>query len=189
MPYIKLTNPRFANLTGQLPGKNFRGVSFVNGVSATDLPLAVADKIAAQLSGTMLCNAAGVVSGPAGSLNRLPTSIIPERAWPRSESVIGEGSDSARVRTIDDTAYTITEADFGMILNFTEGATVTVSSNLPAAFQCALRQGGEDQIKIVATGEAVVEEIDGRLMSEKRLAILTLIRFPDGKFQLVGRTA
>ena len=95
MPYIKLTNPRFANLTGQLPGKNFRGVSFVNGVSATDLPLAVADKIAAQLSGTMLCNAAGVVSGPAGSLNRLPTSIVPERAVPRAESEVPSLSETA----------------------------------------------------------------------------------------------
>lgn len=87
MPYIKLTNPRFANLTGQLPGKNFRGVDFVDGVSTADLDLAVADKIAAQLSGTMICDAEGVEEGPAGSLNRMPTSIAPEREWPRSESV------------------------------------------------------------------------------------------------------
>lgn len=86
MPYIKLTNPRFANLTGQLPGKNFRGVDFVDGVSSSDLPLAVADKIAAQLSGTMLCDAEGVEAGPAGSHYRKTSSGVPQPEWPRAES-------------------------------------------------------------------------------------------------------
>ncbi len=189
MPHIKLTNPRFANLTGQLPGKNFRGVDFVNGVSRDNLDLAIADKIAAQLAGTMLCDAAGVVSGSAGSLYRLPTSLAPVREWPRAESSVGESPDSARVREIDATSYTLTEADLGMILDFTEGATVTVPTSLPAAFQCALRQGGENRITVEGGEGATVEEIDSKFVSEKRLSILSLIRFPNGKFQLIGRTA
>lgn len=188
MPYIKLTKPSLDSLTGQLPAKNFRGVSFVNGVSTTDLPLALADKFAAQIEGTMLCNAAGVVSGPAGSFHR-KTTIIPTPAVPRTPSVVGAGSDSARVKTIDATTYTLEASDLGMILDFTEGALVIVPADLPPAFQCALRQGGDDQIELVA-GEGVhLDEIDLKFRSEKRLAILTLIRFPDGKFQIVGRTA
>jgi len=188
MPFIKLTKASLANLTGQLPGKNFRGVDFKNGVSVNNLDLALADKFAAQLEGVMLCNAQGIVTGPAGSFHR-KTTQIPTPVVPRAPSVIAEGSDSARVKTIDTKSYTVQPSDFGMILDFTEGATVTVPADLPAAFQCALRQGGEDQIEIVEGEGATVEEIDGKFMSEKRLAILTLIRFPDGTFQVIGRTA
>lgn len=188
MPHIKLTKASLANLTGQLPGKTFRGVDFKNGVSVDNLDLALADKFAAQLEGVMLCDAAGIVSGPAGSFHR-KTSIIPTPVVPRAESVIAEGSDAVRVRQITDASYTLTEADFGMVLDFAAGTSVVVPASLPAAFQCALRQGGEEQITVTAGEGAVVEEIDGKLKSEKRLAILSLIRFPDGKFQLIGRTA
>ncbi|MGV1754839.1 hypothetical protein [Agrobacterium sp. CG674] len=189
MPYIKLTKASFANLTGQLPGKNFRGVDFKNGVSVKNLPIAVADKFAAQLEGTMLCNASGAVSGPAGSFHRKTTISLPDTDWPRSVGGIAEGADSARVKTIDTLTHDLSIADFGMILDFQVGTKITVPASLPAAFQCALRQGGEDQVEVIAGQDAVLEEIDGKFKSEKRLSVLTLIRFPDGKFQLVGRTA
>lgn len=83
MPRIKLTKPSFANLSGQLPGKNFRGVNFVNGIS-DEIPLAVVDKIAAQIGGDLV-DENGEVTGPAGSDYRR-TTIIPTPVVPRSES-------------------------------------------------------------------------------------------------------
>ncbi|MBY3231870.1 hypothetical protein [Rhizobium laguerreae] len=187
MPRIKLMKPSFANLTGQLPGKNFRGVNFTSGIS-DDIPLAVVDKIAAQIAGCRLVDGSGVDLGPAGSAYR-KTTTIPTPVVPRTQSVIAEGSDSTRVRTISTTTYTLAPTDVGMILDFTVGTVVTVPASLPAAFNCALRQGGANQIQVVAGVGATVEEIDGKFKSEKRLALLTLARFPDGKFQLIGRTA
>jgi hypothetical protein len=187
MPRIKLMKPSFANLTGQLPGKKFRGVNFTGGIS-DDIPLAVVDKIAAQLAGCRLVDGSGVDLGPAGSAYR-KTTIIPTPVVRRTESVIAEGSDATRVRTISTTTYTLVATDAGMILDFTVGTVVTVPASLPAAFNCALRQGGANQIQVVAGAGATVEEIDGKFKSEKRLALLTLARFPDGKFQLIGRTS
>lgn len=83
MPRIKLTKPSFVNLTGQLPGKNFRGVNFTDGIS-DEVPLAVVDKIAAQIGGDLV-DEAGEVIGPAGSQYR-KTSIVPTPQVPRSES-------------------------------------------------------------------------------------------------------
>ncbi|MBD9511626.1 SGNH/GDSL hydrolase family protein [Ensifer sp. ENS10] len=93
MPRIKLTKPSFANLTGQLPGKNFRGVNFTDGISG-DIPLEVVDKIAAQIGGDLV-DGQGAVLGPAGSHYR-KTSTIPTKTVPRATSLPSDDIKTAR---------------------------------------------------------------------------------------------
>ncbi|TDW20412.1 hypothetical protein EV128_12542 [Rhizobium azibense] len=93
------------------------------------------------------------------------------------------------LKSILGVSYTLTTDDHGYLLDFADGAQITVPANLPDDFYCTLRQGGEDQLTVLAATDVTVEEIDGFMKSEKRLAILSLARFPDGSFQLSGRTA
>ncbi|MBY3070751.1 hypothetical protein HFO71_10400 [Rhizobium laguerreae] len=97
--------------------------------------------------------------------------------------------DPTLVRTVNAPTYTLNNDDWGYVLDFTQGTIITVPAELNARFNCALRQGGDDQFEVVAGSGAVVEEIDDHFKSEQRLALLTLCRFPDGKFQIIGRTA
>jgi hypothetical protein len=181
MPRIKLTKPAFANLTGKM-----LGAVFTNGVS-NDVNLSIIDAIAAAIGGNLVQSDGTTVIGPAGAAYR-KTTVTPTREFKYVEPLVAQGSESTRVKSINAATYSIVAEDFGFILDFAVGTTITVPNNLPAAFNCALRQGGVDQIEVVAGGGAVVEEIDNQFTSEKRLAILTLARFPNGKFQLIGRT-
>ncbi|QWW69347.1 hypothetical protein [Rhizobium sp. WYJ-E13] len=110
------------------------------------------------------------------------TTIVVRQLSP----VMGE---PLRMVTYDVPAYTVRPIDRAQMLNFPQGCIITVPEDLPLDFYCTLRQGGDDQITITQGAGATVEEIDGKFRSEKRLAILTLLRFPNGSFQLVGRTA
>jgi hypothetical protein len=97
------------------------------------------------------------------------------------------------IKTIQGSEYLLSDSDAGYLLDFEEGCEITVPSGLKEGFYCSLRQGGDDQIEVAGDdpeiGRAViVEEIDDLFFSEKRLAILHLARFPDGSFQLTGRT-
>ncbi|MGO7833324.1 hypothetical protein [Rhizobium johnstonii] len=100
--------------------------------------------------------------------------------------VMGE---ALRMVTYDVAAYTLRPIDQAQLLNFPQGCVVTVPDGLPIDFYCTLRQAGAGHIEIVAASGVTVEEIDGYMKSEKRLALLALARFPDGSFQLTGRTA
>jgi len=101
------------------------------------------------------------------------TSIAPREGIPEGQSV-----------------YFLTAADHGYLLDFKLGVptAVAVTKDLPADFYCTLRQGDDSPFLVGADKDVSVEEIDGNFVSEKRLAILSLARFPDGSFQLSGRT-
>ncbi|SOC90004.1 Lysophospholipase L1 [Rhizobium sp. AN5] len=178
MPYIKLTNPRFANLTGQLPGKNFRGIDFIAGVSALNLDLSIADKIAAQLAGTMLCDAAGIVSGPAGSLYRIQTELPTSKLAPAVvDSVVN-------FRDVNAATYTLSSNDNGWTLNFVKACVVTVPANLGSGFAVSLRQGGYEPVRVTHPSNVAIEDPTYFFRTRKRQSVLHLVQVAKTRFTL-----
>lgn len=182
MTRIKLTKPGFETFTG-----NLLGVAFTNGISA-DADLGLIDRIAASQGGNIV-DASGNFISVAGSAARKASISAPATVIATPDQVVPVGSAVTRVKSISSSTYTLVDGDLGLILDFTVGCTITVPVGLSANFNCALRQGGSSQITIVGANGVTVEEIDSKFKSEKRLALLTLLRFIDGKYQLLGRTA
>ena len=94
-----------------------------------------------------------------------------------------------RIVTYDVPTYTLRAVDYAFLLNMPQQCVITVPADLPADFYCSIRQAGSGRIQIVGAAGVTVEEIDGYFKSEKRLAVVSLARMPDGSFQLTGRTA
>ncbi|QIG75612.1 hypothetical protein EVC20_041 [Rhizobium phage RHph_Y2_17_1] len=186
MARVRLTALGMEHFTGNL-GK----VRFVDGVSA-DLTPAQSEVIGAAYKSVLVQADGTTVIGPASPAARAATQA-PGRA--AAAPVVDAPAEQARtdlerfyIKSLNVPTYTLKDEDAGYLLNFAQGTIVTVPTGLPDDFYCSLRQGGSNQITVVGAG-VTVEEIDGRFRSEKRLAILHVARFPDGKFQLIGRTA
>ncbi|AGC36046.1 hypothetical protein B7L88_gp002 [Rhizobium phage RHEph10] len=170
---------------------NLGKVRFVDGVSA-DLTPAQAEVVGAAYKSVLVQANGTTVIGPASPAARAATQA-PDRAAPAPAGVAPV--EQARtdlepfyIKTIDKATYTLSDDDAGYLLDFVQGTTITVPTGLADDFYCSLRQGGASQIRVVGAG-VTVEEIDNQFRSEKRLAVLQVARFPDGKFQLLGRTA
>ncbi|MBX4911357.1 hypothetical protein HJA82_29025 [Rhizobium bangladeshense] len=186
MARVRLTALGMELYTGTI-GK----VRFVDGVSA-DISDSQARVIGAAYKSVLVAADGTTVLGPA-SPTAQAAAAQPARAAVAPTVIASE--DQARtdlerfyLKSIDLPAYTLDQDDAGYLLDFAQGTVVTVPTGLSDDFYCSLRQGGSSQIRVTGAG-VVVEEIDNQFRSEKRLAIMQVVRFPDGKFQLMGRTA
>jgi hypothetical protein len=188
MARVRLTKIGYTNFTGDI-GK----VAFVNGVSGaiTDVH---ADAIGSVMSANIVADdGATVVRQAGGSARAIANKTTRVAAHPNrlASTTQAINPDPLPIKTITDATYTLTNGDAGYLLDFTgaTGCLVTVPASLEDAFYCTMHQGGNGQIQVVPDSSASVVEIDNRFKSEKRLAILSLTRFPDRSFQLTGRTA
>lgn len=189
MARVRLTALGFESFTGNL-GK----VRFVDGLSEEITPAQAAVVGAAYSS--ILVEGEGddeTEIGSASPAEQLAQNATTRVSAPRNIDAPAHqlrlDAEPFYIKRVTFSEYTITQEDLGYLLDFTDAAIVTVPAGLKDDFYCSLRQGGENQIEVQAEPGVTVEEIDGFMKSEKRLAILNLARFPDGSFQITGRTA
>jgi hypothetical protein len=187
MARVRLTQLGYADFTGNI-GK----VAFADGVSdiITEVQAdAVGSVISADLVGD---DGATVVRQAGGAARAVANKTTRAGAFPnRIASADQPRTDleTRYIRSLSAATYTLTDADAGYLLDFTAGCVVTVPVDLDSAFYCSLRQGGDAQIQVAAGQGATVVEIDNNFKTEKKLAVIGIERFPDGSFQISGRTA
>lgn len=186
MARVRLTQSGFENYTGRI-GK----VLFVNGVSG-DIAELLADGVGENIAANIVAANGTTVIRKAGAAERLAANRLVHVGAPAETIAPVHQSlnpDPLPIKSIEADVYSLQDGDAGYLLNFTDACVVTVSADLDDTFYCSLRQAGEGQVEIVAGSGATVEEIDGYLKTEKRLSIVGITRFPDGVFQVTGRTA
>lgn len=187
MARVRLTALGMEHFTGNL-GK----VRFVDGVSGV-ITQAQAEVVGAAYKAVLVQANGTTVIGPASPAARAATEA-PDRAAaaPSTDAPANQlrlDLEPLYVKQIDALTYTLSQGDAGYLLNFSLGTEITIPSTLQDGFYCNLRQAGVNQIEVAAVLGVVLDEIDGNFKSEKRLAVLSLSRLPDGSFQLTGRTA
>jgi hypothetical protein len=93
--------------------------------------------------------------------------------------------------SIDDTEYTLTQADNGRILHFTSGSsiTLTVPAGIPLPFVAGIAQGGAGQVTVTEGAGTTVHEPDDLLTTEKQYAQVILTGMALDVYWLSGRTA
>ncbi|QIG69073.1 hypothetical protein EVB78_040 [Rhizobium phage RHph_N1_15] len=186
MARVRLTALGMEHFTGNI-GK----VRFVDGVSG-DITASQARVIGAAYKSDLVGSDGTTVVGPASpsaqaaAAQPARSAVAPAVLAPAEQA--RTDLEPFYIKAIDKATYTLTNDDAGYLLDFAQGTVITVPTGLKDDFYCSLRQGGATQIRVTGAG-VTVEEIDNRFRSEKRLAILNVARFPDGKFQLIGRTA
>jgi hypothetical protein len=101
------------------------------------------------------------------------------------------GLNQSPVIGISTTSYVLSDLDHGRILNFTNGSAVAVSvpKGLRSDFVCGIMQGGAGQVTLSAASGVTLNEPDGKVATEKRYVMLSLLATTPNVYTLAGRTA